>query len=257
MQLLVEKCNEADILWLDEFLDLKSYCLLSKEESIPQDFTGLILRVDGFGLSLRDALAQNAAPTRVDFLSNRLQHRVRTSNRRQGLLKAVGLDKTSDSLSVLDATAGLGADAWSLAALGCKVHMLEKSGLMAALLFDGLRRIRQEASGKTLDSARRLKLTHTDFIEFLAKHDDRPDVIVLDPMFPPRTKSAKVNKDMALMQQFLPVNDDVEELLALARERAGKRVVLKRPGKSDKSPSPAPDFQVPGKACHFQVFLAR
>jgi hypothetical protein len=31
--------------------------------------------------------------------------------------------------------------------------------------------------------------------------------------------------------------------------------VLKRPGKAEKTPAVKPDFQVPGKACHFQVFL--
>jgi hypothetical protein len=34
-------------------------------------------------------------------------------------------------------------------------------------------------------------------------------------------------------------------------------VVLKRPGKLSKQASPKPDFQVPGKSCHFQVFLIK
>ena len=81
------------------------------------------------------------------------------------------------------------------------------------------------------------------------------DIITLDPMFPPRQKSAKVKKAMAMMQELLPPNDDIENLLEKACSCAGKRVVLKSPGKISKQSELKPDFQVPGRACHFQVFL--
>lgn len=255
MQLILEKCDEADILWLDEFLDFKNLEVVQEASSIPEDYSGLILRVDSRGVSLRSGLETQTSPTSVNFLSTRLHHRVNTSNRNQGLPKAVGLDKTRGCISVLDVTAGMGADAWSLAALGCKVHMLEKSGVMAALLFDGLKRANNEGSAEEKAILERLSMVRADAHEFLSALNEKPDVITLDPMFPPRSKSAKVKKDMALMQQFLPVNDDLESLLILAKQKASKRVVLKRPGKSEKNPIPKPDFQVPGKSCHFQVFL--
>ena len=255
MQLILEKCDEADISWLDEFLDFKNLEVVQTATSIPEDYQGLILRVDSDGVSLRAGFESQTSPTSVNFLSRRLHHRVTTSNRNQGLPKAVGLDKTREPISVLDVTAGLGIDAWSLAALGCQVHMLEKSGVMAALLFDGLRRANNEGNTGERAILERLCVTHADAHDFLMALTEKPDVITLDPMFPPRSKSAKVKKDMALMQQFLPVNEDLESLLTLAMQKAGKRVVLKRPGKSEKNPAPKPDFQVPGKACHFQVYL--
>ena len=255
MQLIIEKRDGASISWLDEFLEIRNLCVIHEGDSVSDDFRGLILCAGDQGLSLRISNAQQTTPTQVDFLSSRLHHRVLTTRRKQGLPKAVGLDKSQQCLSVLDATAGLGTDAWSLAALGCDVHMLEQSNVMAALLADGIQRARESGSTEALEILSRLSLTHIDAFEYLAELKTLPDVIVLDPMFPVRNKSAKVKKDMALMQQFLPVNDNLDDLLALAIKKAGKRVVLKRPGKSEKDPLPRPDFQVPGKACHFQVFL--
>ena len=255
MQMIVEKCDEADISYLDEFLDFKNLEVVQEDTSIPADYPGLILRADSRGLSLRLGADSLTLPTSVDFLSHRLHHRINTSRRSQGLPKAVGLDKTRDSITVLDVTSGLGIDAWSLAAFGCRVHMVEKSGVMAALLFDGIKRANSEGNAEERAILEHITLTHADAHDFLSALNESPDVITLDPMFPPRSKSAKVKKDMALMQQFLPVNDDLESLLALAIQKAGKRVVLKRPGKSEKNPDPKPDFQVPGKACHFQVYL--
>ncbi|TMP13498.1 class I SAM-dependent methyltransferase, partial [Pseudoalteromonas ruthenica] len=41
---------------------------------------------------------------------------------------------------VLDATAGLGRDGFVLASLGCKVILHERHPVVAALLYDGLKR---------------------------------------------------------------------------------------------------------------------
>jgi len=78
----------------------------------------------------------------------------------------------------------------------------------------------------------------------------KPDVVYLDPMFPPRQKSAAVKKGMALLQELLETqhvnkgdddeNDDYEterineeiELLLAALECAQVRVVVKRPIKA-------------------------
>ncbi|MCP5682644.1 class I SAM-dependent methyltransferase, partial [Klebsiella pneumoniae] len=53
--------------------------------------------------------------------------------------KAVGI-KGSYLPDVVDATAGLGRDAFVLASVGCRVRMLERNPVVAALLDDGLTR---------------------------------------------------------------------------------------------------------------------
>jgi 16S rRNA (guanine1516-N2)-methyltransferase len=225
--------------------------------SIPEDYDGLVLRWDAEGLSLSAAAKPGVSPTRVDFLSGAVRHRLATSRKSAGLLKAAGLDKFRESPRVLDATAGLGIDAYSLAAMGCHVTLLEKSPVMAALLADGIRRGLSAGDADTRANLQRMTLHTEDAHVFMGQipNSAQPDVILLDPMFPPRQKSARVKKDMALMQQLLPANDDIETLLASARQLARKRVVLKQPGKDSRHADPKPDFEVPGKACHFQVFL--
>src|SRR5688572_12546558 len=84
---------------------------------MPEDAEKFIFWVDENGLALGRASAGKAAATRVDFGDATLQYRLRTSGKRQGLGKAVGLDKIKSGrqLHVLDATAGLGRDSLLLA----------------------------------------------------------------------------------------------------------------------------------------------
>jgi 16S rRNA (guanine1516-N2)-methyltransferase len=257
MPLLFQKCDQADISWLNEFLHINKLEVFPQVSAVPVDYLGHVLTWDAQGLSLYCAADSKAAPTRVDFLSGTMHRRLSTSNKRSGLLKAAGLDKYPLPLHVLDATAGLGIDAYSLAARGCRITLLEKSPVMAALLADGLRRGLASGNEVAIANLERMSLHAVDARHWMQKlaASERPDVITLDPMFPPRQKTAKVKKDMALMQTLLPPNEDIEELLALALQRARKRVVLKRPGRASREAEPKPDFQVPGTACHFQVFI--
>ncbi|TOM58423.1 16S rRNA (guanine(1516)-N(2))-methyltransferase, partial [Vibrio parahaemolyticus] len=89
---------------------------------------------------------------------------------------------------VIDATAGLGRDAFVLASLGCRVRMLERHPVVAALLDDGLQRGYQDAEiGKWLKE--RMSLIHASSITALKEVTHAPDVIYLDPMYPHRQKS--------------------------------------------------------------------
>ena len=257
MQVILQNCDAVDISWLNDFLAIHGLRELPESKDVPAGHDGLVLIATEGGLSLSAATDLQTLPTRVDFLAGSLRHRLATSSRHEGLPKAAGLDKAREPLHVLDATAGLGIDAFQLAAMGCHITLLEKSPVMAALLADGLRRGRNTGDADTRAALDRMTLHAVEardwFMQLRDEH--RPDVIYLDPMFPPRQKSAKVKKDMALMQRFLPPNEDIDELVSQARLQARKRVVLKRPGKVDRKALPKPDFQVPGKACHFQVFL--
>ena len=219
-----------------------------------------VLQVDADGLAgLSLALNQAQAPgaTRVDFLDPTLQYRLRTSGKRQGLGKAVGLDKAA-AIQVLDATAGLGRDAFILAALGCEVLLLERAPLVHALLADGLRRAAEADS--SCASAARMRLLCRDAREHCeaiqAGQAQRPQVIYLDPMFPPRSKQASVKKDMALLQGLLGPEADRTGLLAAARASASHRVVVKQPGnKTRLTGALAPSFIIGGKTAHYAVYV--
>ncbi|TBL57379.1 16S rRNA (guanine(1516)-N(2))-methyltransferase, partial [Klebsiella oxytoca] len=76
----------------------------------------------------------------VDFVAGTMAHRRKFGGGRgEAVAKAVGIKK--DYLpDVVDATAGLGRDAFVLASIGCNVRMVERHPVVAALLEDGLKR---------------------------------------------------------------------------------------------------------------------
>ncbi|GLY61518.1 ribosomal RNA small subunit methyltransferase J [Pectobacterium carotovorum subsp. carotovorum] len=164
----------------------------------------------------------------VDFVGGAMAHRRRFGGGRgEAVAKAVGIKK--DYLpNVVDATAGLGRDAFVLAALGCHVRMVERNPVVAALLDDGLQRgYRDTEIGSWLQE--RLTLLHASSMTALRDITPPPDVVYLDPMFPHKQKSALVKKEMRVFQSLVGADDDADALLEPARALAKKRVVVKRP----------------------------
>ena len=220
----------------------------------------LILGCDADGLHLRDP-GSKAGATRVDFLDAGLHYRLRTTGKRQGLAKAVGLDKSGAGrrVQVLDATAGLGRDALVLAWLGCEVVMLEQHPVMHALLADGLQRGLRDADAGFRQVLQRLQLQLADARHWLAAvaRGDHPvpDVICLDPMFPPRDKSARVKKDMALLHHLLGSEQDLGSLVEAACSVARHRVVLKRPDGRLPSGVRAPNLWIGEQPAAFAVYI--
>ncbi|MBY4890823.1 16S rRNA (guanine(1516)-N(2))-methyltransferase RsmJ [Pantoea endophytica] len=164
----------------------------------------------------------------VDFVSGAMAHRRKFGGGRgEAVAKAVGI-KSGYLPDVVDATAGLGRDAFVLAALGCRVRMLERHPVVAALLDDGLRRGYQDAEiGGWLRD--RLTLLHAVSQQALCDVTPAPDVVYLDPMYPHRQKSAMVKKEMRVFQSLVGADDDADALLEPARRLAKKRIVVKRP----------------------------
>jgi 16S rRNA (guanine1516-N2)-methyltransferase len=220
---------------------------------------GFAFWTDGAGLALGKVAAGKDAATRVNFTDPALQYRLRTSGKRQGLGKAVGLDKIKNTqLHVLDATAGLGRDALLLAHLGCRVTLLEESPLIHALLEEGLHQGRRSAEQQLVETLARMTLHHADARAWLRDIQqgarEQPDVIYLDPMFPARSKSAKVKKDIALLHELLGAERDLASLLSAALAAAKYRVVLKRPEGRLPQELPEPAFVVGGKTASFAVY---
>jgi 16S rRNA (guanine1516-N2)-methyltransferase len=200
------------------------------------------------GLRLADTQSRQH-PLQIDFVSGQFSYRLRKGGRKQELLaKAVGIKQ---GLSVLDCTAGLGRDSFLLASMGCEVTMLERSKVMAMLLEDALRRAENHDDLKVLVD--RVRLVHADAIGYLATLECVPDVIMLDPMFPTRKKSAHVKGEMQVLQRFLGSDGDIEDLVAAARATSCKRLVVKRPvfEKSEMSPT----FSLKGSSTRFDVFV--
>ncbi|TKI07298.1 16S rRNA (guanine(1516)-N(2))-methyltransferase [Martelella alba] len=164
----------------------------------------------------------------VDLVGGQAAHRRRFGGGRgEAVAKAVGI-KGDYLPDVVDATAGLGRDAFVLAALGCRVRMFERHPVAAALLDDGLQRAYDDPElGGWL--RQRLCLLPGSSLENLPGLQPRPEVVYLDPMFPHRPKSALVKKEMRVFQTLVGSDEDAGQLLAPARLLATRRVVVKRP----------------------------
>jgi len=190
----------------------------------------------------------------VDFIDGALAHRRKFGGGRgQQIAKAVGL-KSGVNPTVLDATAGLGRDAFVLASLGCTVTMFERSPVVAALLDDGLLRA---CSDPEIGSwvSQRLILQHHNSVEQLAQLAASHEIVYLDPMFPHRKKSAQVKKEMRVFQSLVGSDDDADQLLPLALNAATKRVVVKRPSYAGFLNLQTPSMQLTSKANRFDVYV--
>ncbi len=189
----------------------------------------------------------------VDFVGGAVGHRLRFGGGRgQDLPRAAGFVR-GQSPSIADATAGLGRDAFLLASLGAEVTLIERSPEMHRLLALGMERARQAGAEHAAIMAR-MTLILGDAREVLPTLS--PDVVLVDPMHPPRRKSALVKKQMRLIRDVVGPDPDALELMQVALATAGKRVVLKWPLRADPLPGlRAPSHQIKGKSLRFDVFM--
>jgi len=163
----------------------------------------------------------------VDFVTGSNQHRRKFGRGKdESIAKAIG-KKQGGQLSILDATAGLGRDAFVLASLGYRVHMLERCRMVALLLADGLNRAKQN---KKIGAwvGQRLSLDYADSCLIARPLLFKPDIVYLDPMFPEKKKSAMVKKEMRVFKELVGADEDSNQLLDWALTIASKRVIVKR-----------------------------
>ena len=248
-------------------------------------------------LMLVDQSRPEYDPLVVDFLSGPLLYRLKNGlSKTQPMGKALGLKsfRAGEGPSVLDATAGMGTDAFIMSAMGCRVRAIEQSPVIFRLLQDGHERLRLATLAETLpetlpetrdeavrnspntqahlsinamkamrEIAGRLSFENAvshEVLKNLAQGglESFPDVIYLDPMYPEegRSKSALPKKEMQIFRRLLGQDLDTEELLELALSVARARVVVKRP-----LSAPALGGRVThsfeGKTARFDMYLAK
>lgn len=215
---------------------------------------------DKSGYFLKDCLG-NQRPLRIYFSAPNLRRRAAQTGKSELLLKAIG---AQNNLRVLDCTAGLGVDAYLMAAYGCHVTMLEQSPVLGLMLRDALTRALLDPDASVITE--RMRLQETNAVDFLNSYcrqteDDGAklahsfDVIYIDPMFPPRSKSAEVKGGMQILQKFIGKTDNVKLLLEKAVATGIKRVVIKRPLRGGDIDGFIPSYQQKAKASRFDVYL--
>ena len=201
----------------------------------------------------RKTTSSSVDPLVCDFTGGTVLHRFKYGGGRgQSLPKAVGM-RGGKTPKVVDATAGLGRDAFLLASLGAEVTLIERSLEMFNLLNDGISRAR-DAGGDVAEVIARMTLIHGDAKDLLP--DLSPEVVLVDPMHPPRKKSALVKNEMRQIREIVGTDEDSLELMQVALSTASNRVVLKWPLRADPMDGIGPcSHQILGKSTRYDVFM--
>ena len=282
-----------------KYLSLESYAI-----SI-QPINDKKLKSNRKGRTKKSSVMQ---PFFIDFCppsTSKLGQRLGKQNQKgsESLLKAVSPFKLGDDGNgaiVFDFNAGFGQDSIIMALGGArKVHMVERDPIVGLLLADAMRRlelisclevdkddiqnVHESEILRARDLFQKLSLYQYDSIEFAKsvrlhqldvqdtlKGIARPDVCYLDPMFPPRTKSSAVKKNMQILHGLFKHDemkgDRIEEEKKLLKEAlmlANKRVVVKRPAaalplgfeKDVDTDIKLPSYSLKGSVNRFDVYI--
>lgn len=214
--------------------------------TVPSD--DFYLQADADGL----ALVEKGHILRGDF--TKLLPRLTLNNLNHELLvKASKLKGITGILTAVDATAGLGEDAFLLAGAGFQVHLYERNPVIAALLYDALRRGSENPNlAPVID---RMQFHMEDSITALTQLTSAPDIIVLDPMFPSRQKSGLIKKKFQLLQQLEQPCSEEQALLHAAISCGPRRIVIKRPLKGPYLAGLKPSYSLKGKSIRYDCIV--
>ena len=205
-------------------------------------------------LSYDSAKKKNNRLLFVDFISGKDGYRrLNNATTKQPLAKAIGI-KPGIRPTVFDATAGLGGDAFVLATLGCSVTMCERNVIMAALLEDGLDRALHYPDTKDI-AKNYLRLVKASSLSSENNLSQQYDTVFLDPMYPHDTKSALNKMNMRVIRSLVGDDDDSWKLMQIAKLKAKKRIVVKRPRLAPPLTEDRISYQVKMKSSRFDVYI--
>ena len=108
--------------------------------------------------------------------------------------------------------------------------------------------------GQLLEIIDRMTLLHGDAKDLIPGLSC--EAVLIDPMHPPRNKSALVRQDLRQVRNIVGTDDDAADLVKLAIMHARNRVVLKWPAKADPIAGIKPcTHQIRGKTTRYDVFM--
>ncbi len=196
-------------------------------------------------------LTNGELSVRGDF--TRLKRRIREENlSRELIVRAAKFRDKNIPLTAFDATAGLGEDSFLLAAAGYDVVLYEYNQVIYALLEDCIKRAAADPDLK--GAAERMHLICGDSIAAMDKGIHDVSLIILDPMFPERRKSALVKKKFQLLQMLETPCADETKLLSSALAAGARRVIVKRPAKGLPLAGKTPSWTISGSGIRYDCY---
>ncbi len=185
-------------------------------------------------------------PFTIDFHA---QFKRAKSQGKEMLYRAVGEKKNTD-ITLIDATAGLGRDAFMLASFGWEVILIEKNPLLQVLLKEALENAKNDVLLGPI--AHRMQLYSGDALTIIPQLT--ADIIYCDPMYQLPKLTAQVKKEAQILQ-LLSGKENSAGLLGMARMHAKKRVIVKRALHAETFEHTEPNFSLNGKTTRIDVYL--
>ena len=243
MQIYVSRgCLDKNIKNISEFIELGLVTALPINESYFQ--------YDKDGLSFVGDSSNPKSLLHVDFLKGKLGWRLKRAQHEGNLKKALG--KKDKKLFIFDATAGLLSDTMIFLSLGHKVVAVEQSKILFCLVNDAIQRARDK-----IPYLNNLEFLNDNSLLAYKKQNQVFDAIYLDPMYPIIKKSTKKRASINNIKQILEIENlasDEEEIIDIFMKYNYKKIIVKRPLKSEKKYSNI-NYQVKGKTTRFDIYI--
>lgn len=198
-------------------------------------------------------LANNNQELFIDFNSSEILSRIDPKSKKCSVIQSVE-GRSKEKLQILDTTAGLGRDTFTLASRGHIVTSIEKDIYIYLLLCDALHRAANIVSISHI--VKNITLLNLDSNEYILNTEQIFDCIYVDPMFPPRKKSAKVKQDMQILHQIAFNNESLNSQLLknILETKKTKKVIVKRPIHAEFLYDKKPSSQLKGKTNRFDIY---
>ena len=223
-----------------QFLELNKFC---SEENLDLTFEW----INGQYWLHSDLSQENPIGIEIDKeLERHLDFFKKSSVQKELLARAVGV-KSGYRPKVLDLTAGMLGDSLLLLSFGCEVWAVERHPVIRFLIESALHNAKHPLH----------KLFHflpLDAETFLA--GDLPaDVLYFDPMFEDPNEKTAPKKEMRIFRSLVGKDTDAETVFQKALEKKPKRLVVKRPRRSEVL-GLKPFVQYLGKSTRYDVYFS-
>ncbi len=185
----------------------------------------------------------------LDFRQGNYRHRQQAIGK-EPLLNAVKIQKKSPK-TIIDATPGVLKDSFMLANRGIDIIAIERNPLLYVMVKKALSHFDTDSQTDNIH----IDYHFGDAKDLLANF--HADIIYLDPMYPPKRKSAQVKKEMQILHQVIGADSDSDELFHAAKKQ-GSRLVVKRPSYATPIANSKPSFSYSTDkrgATRFDIYL--
>ncbi|MGQ4002547.1 class I SAM-dependent methyltransferase [Francisellaceae bacterium CB300] len=198
-------------------------------------------------------LLNNGYNLTIDFNDKDIQSRIDPKSKKCSVVQAVE-GRSKSKLKILDTTAGLGRDTFTLASRGHLITAIEKNPYIYLLLLDAIERAKKDPN--LVDVAKNITLLNADSSDYILSSLEVFDCVYVDPMFPERKKSAKVKQNMQIMHEIAFNDENINTLLLenAFKKNIAKKVIVKRPINAEYLSAKKPSAQIKGKTNRFDIY---